>query len=72
MASTEQFHGDFGRQIGAMKVLEDRVAEVERTYAGRPQPEVQAALEEAISGAGAQPDPIRVAEQAQQISNAKG
>lgn len=71
MASSEQFHGDFGRQIGAMQVLHDRVAEVKQSYAGRPQPEVQAALEAAIRGAGPEPDPARVAEQAQQISDAK-
>jgi len=62
------FHGDFGRNVGAMRVLEERLDEVARTQAGRPQTEVLAALERAVSDMGGQPDP-RLAERAQQISD---
>ena len=39
-----QFHGDFGRQIGAMAVLEERINDVRESHAGRPVSEVLAEL----------------------------
>jgi hypothetical protein len=67
--ATSYFHGDFGRNVGAMRVLEERLDEVARTHAGRPQPEVLAALERTISGFGLQPAHPDVAERAQRISD---
>lgn len=66
--ANSSFHGDFGRQIGAMQELEEALAEVARTHAGRPQPEVLDALERTISGLGLQPNQPDVAERAQRIS----
>lgn len=63
------FHGDFGRQIGSMRELKEALAEVARTHAGRPQPEVLAALERTISGFGLQPNHPDVDDQAQRISD---
>lgn len=66
------FEGALERQVqGAMRLLEDRIAEVARTHAGRPQPEVQAALEAAISGVGVEPNTATVAQMAKQISDEK-
>lgn len=62
------FHGDFGRNVGAMRVLQERLDEVSWTHAGRPQPEVLAALERVVTEMGGQPDP-RLAERAQTISD---
>lgn len=66
--SNSSFHGDLGRQLGAMNVLHERIAEVTRVHAGRPVAEVEDALRAAISSTGAQPDDTRVAELAQDIS----
>ena len=66
--SNSSFHGDLGRQLGAMNVLDDRIAEVVRVHAGRPVGELEDALRAAISCTGAHPDDTRVAELAQDIS----
>jgi hypothetical protein len=66
--TSSSFHGDFGRQIGAMGDLEDALAEVAETHAGRPQPEVLNALDRTIRSFGLQPNYPDVADQAQQIS----
>ena len=68
--ANSSFQGDFGRQVGAMRELDERLAEVARTHAGRPQPEVLAALERTVTGFGLQPNHPDVAEQAQKISDA--
>lgn len=67
--ANSSFQGDFGRQIGAMRELEEALAEVARTHAGRPQPEVLAALERTISGFGLQPNHPDVGDRAQRISD---
>ena len=68
IAMTEGFHGDLGRNLGAMANLEQVIDEVRRSYAGQPKPVVRAALEQAITGAGAHPDPEGVETLVHQIS----
>lgn len=63
------FHGDLGRNVGAMRALDERLDEIARTHAGRPQPEVLAALERAVSDLGGQPHTPGLAERAQRISD---
>lgn len=65
---TGTFHGDLGRNLGAMANLDSLIDEVRRTHAGRPKPAVRAALEQAITGAGTQPDPEGVETLVNQIS----
>jgi hypothetical protein len=65
---TDSFHGDLGRNLGAMANLDRVIDEVRRTHAGQPKAVVRAALEEAITGAGAHPDPKGVETLVCQIS----
>lgn len=65
---TESFHGDLGRNLGAMANLDQVIDEVRRTHAGQPVSVVRAALEQAITGAGAHPDPKGVKALAKEIS----
>jgi hypothetical protein len=65
---TESFHGDLGRNLGAMANLDRVIDEVRGTHAGRPKAVVRAALEQAITGAGAHPEPTGVETLVNQIS----
>jgi hypothetical protein len=51
------FHGDAGRQFGAMAALEEHIAQVRRDYAGQPETEVLAELQRVHDGMGLQLDP---------------
>jgi hypothetical protein len=62
------FHGHLDRQIGAMRVLEERIAEVRRTHAGRPEAEVLAELQRVHHQMGLQLDPMGGLKLAESIS----
>ena len=47
--------------------IQPRLAEVGRSHAGRPAPEVRAALEQVVRSAGAEPDLAALTEFAEQI-----
>ncbi|RBY85955.1 hypothetical protein [Blastococcus sp. TF02A-26] len=51
------FHGDAGRQFGAMAALEESIAQVRRDYAGQPETEVLAELRRVHDDMGLQLDP---------------
>lgn len=57
MTADNTFHGYLDRQVGAMGVLEERIAEVSRTHAGRPEAEVFDELQRVHDQMGLQLDP---------------
>lgn len=64
-----QFHGDFGRQIGAMAVLAERIDQVRESHAGHPASDVLAELRRIHDEMGIELDPVGGGKLARQIAD---